>query len=96
MKLKLLNITGLAISVLLGYAVAGSFQIPGGPAEVVAPDRDNEFRTFESRSYGPSLIVAQAYSTKCATSKGTCTLEEPREVGSRCECPGKGTGRVVR
>lgn len=93
MKLKSLYIfPGLAAVLLIGYAVAGSYQVPSESFEVKGPERTAP----HSASEAASLIIAQAYSTRCATSRGTCTLPTPQEVGTRCYCDGKGTGKVVR
>lgn len=92
MKLKSLYIfSALGTALLIGYAVAGGYQMPNTPTELDVPKRTYSDSAVEA----PGMILAQAYSTKCATSKGTCTLRRPQEVGTPCECNGK-RGRVVR
>ena len=93
MKLKSLYIfSALGAAMLIGYAVAGGYQMPNTPTELGASKPTYSDSAFRA----PSLFIAQAYSTRCATSRGTCTLPRPQEVGTHCFCEGKGNGKVVR
>ena len=94
MKFKFSIILGLAVVFLLGFVLVSNYQTPE-PTTAHAALADGANGPSTARKDDPSLMIAAAYSSKCATSEGTCTLDEPQKVGSRCECP-DGPGRVVR
>jgi hypothetical protein len=88
MNSKLFYAPAIAVAVLLGV-IAGCHRTPD---DVVTPQQV----TADPARDATGLIIATAYSTTCSTSEGTCTLDEPQKVGSRCECEGGVKGRVVR
>jgi hypothetical protein len=92
MKLKIMYISGLGIALVLGYVMAETTQPKSKSMSAAMLDK----KPSDASSRGSDLIIAAAYSTKCATSRGTCTLDTPKEVGAYCYCPGKGKGTVVR
>ena len=94
MKFNMGVVLGLAAVFLLGFVFISNDRTPDPTTQAALADGNNGLPTTREDD-DPSLLVATAYSRKCATSEGTCTLEEPQKVGSRCECP-DGPGRVVR
>jgi len=92
MKLKFLYISGLSIALVLGYVMAETNQPKSKSTSAATLD----IKPSDVSSGRSDLIMAAAYSTTCATSRGTCTLNTPKEVGAPCYCPGKGRGTVVR
>jgi hypothetical protein len=85
----------LAVAVL-GYAAATIYRAPDDSGKTATAEQSGRISIDEAGSKADDLMIAQGYSRKCATPKGTCTLDRPQPVGSRCDCPGKGSGKVVR
>jgi hypothetical protein len=83
---------GLGVALMLGCTVAAGFETS---SRYIASDERAESGTYSTRKRydNDSMILAAAYSRKCATSKGSCTIRKPQKVGSRCQCPGKDFGK---
>ena len=81
---------------LLGYAAATIYQAPDTLTDAATSKDAARISVDEVEPKSERLIIAQGYSTRCLTPTGSCTLKKPQPVGSRCECPGKGYGKVVR
>jgi hypothetical protein len=92
MKLKLLYISGIGVALVLGYVMAGTNQPKSKSTSTATLDK----KPSDVSGGRSDLIIAAAYSTKCATSRGICTLYTPQKLGTRCYCKGKGYGKVVR
>ncbi|MEJ2309976.1 MAG: hypothetical protein P8Z78_11765 [Gammaproteobacteria bacterium] len=95
MNKKYWIVTVLAVAVL-GYAAATIYVAPDEPGQTATAEQSGRISTGEAGSKADDLMTAQGYSTRCATPNGTCTLDRPKRVGSLCECPGMGSGTVVR
>ncbi len=90
--MKLRTLSGLAAAFVLGYGIATWLETPTHSSSTAAKS------TSATRSHddAPNLIIAGAYSRRCATASGICTLENPQQVGTRCSCPNGTHGTVVR
>jgi hypothetical protein len=95
MNKKYWIVTVLAVAVL-GYAAATIYVAPDEPGQTATAEQSGRISTGEAGSKADDLMTAQGYSKTCATPKGRCTLPRPQPVGSSCDCPGKGSGTVIR
>lgn len=92
-KYWIVAVLGIAV---LGYAAATIYRAPDDSGQTATAEQSGRTSTGEAGSKADDLMIAGGYSKTCATPKGRCTLPRPQPVGSRCDCPGKGPGKVVR
>ena len=90
--MKLRTLTGLTAAFVLGYGIATWLQAPTPGNSTAAK---NTSATL-SHDNAPNLIIAGAYSKRCATATGICTMQNPLQVGTRCSCPDGSHRTVVR
>ncbi len=90
--MKLRTFSGLAAAFVLGYGIATWLQAPIPGSTTAA----NSTSATQPHDKAPDLIIAGAYSKRCATASGICTIDEPQQVGSRCSCPDGTQGTIVR
>jgi hypothetical protein len=90
--MKLRTLSGLAAAFVLGYGIATWLQAPTPGSSTAAKSTS----ATQSRDNAPNLIIAGAYSRRCATASGICTMPNPQQVGTRCSCPNGTYGTVVR
>jgi hypothetical protein len=96
MSSKLGIVAGFALAFVLGFMVATSLQAPDHPAGVAPAADSSGISGSEVHSRPPDPMLTVAYSRKCATESGICMLDEPAPSGSRCSCPDKTRGTIVR
>ena len=90
--MKLRTLSGLAAAFVLGYGIATWLQAPTPGSSTVAKSASATQPLDDS----PNLNIAGAYSKRCATASGICTINAPQQVGSQCNCPDGTRGRIVR
>ena len=90
--MKLRTLSGLAAAFVLGYGIATWLQAPTPGSSTEAKSAS----AARSHDNAPNLIIAGAYSRRCATASGICTIPSPKQVGTRCSCPNGSQGTVVR
>lgn len=96
MNLKLGIVARFAFAFILGFMVATFVQAPDDPAGVAPAVDSSVISGADVHRKLPDLMVTVAYSRKCATESGTCTLDKPAPSGSRCTCTDKTRGTIVR
>jgi hypothetical protein len=95
MRLKSRSVVALALVFVLGHVNAGWSERSAPAADPATTAGMAGVPGGEVHSNAPDLIIAATYSRKCATEFGTCTIDTPLPIGSRCSCDGS-EGRIVR
>ncbi len=96
MKIQLRMLAGLGLAFCLGYAVAALEWNSSASVDAAATAEIVEPAGIAVPRTGSSLMLAGAFSGKCSTRSGTCTIPRPQEVGSSCTCPDGTRGIIVR
>ena len=91
--MNLRTISGLAVAFILGFGAATWLDAPTPGSTTAAAKSTSAAQPHDN---SPNLIIAGAYSKRCATATGICTMQNPLQVGTRCSCPDGSHRTVVR
>ena len=96
MKLSAKTVAGLGLAFFLGCAAAAMYHNTVDSTPAPEKGQAGEPAGAADSPRAPARIAAGGYSNRCATSSGICIISPPQRVGSRCTCPDKTKGTVVR
>lgn len=87
---------GLATVFIIGYSYATGLPESIQSSNAAIPQDSTNALANEASDEAHDQIIATAYSKRCATASGICTLDKPQKVGARCSCKDGTRGTVVR
>lgn len=98
MSCQFRSYSGYAFVFLVGLTLIPGYQLFDRSGQAAVTDTEitvESVQTKPAQKASEALYVAQAYSSTCLTSNGSCSLPRPQPVGSGCSCGGQ-SGRVVQ